>query len=231
MYGYVYKTTNALNGKVYIGQCAQSTFNAKYLGSGKLLKRAINKYGIENFITEIIVWCNTREELNDAEIYYIGLHQNNSYNIAKGGTGGNTLLMADDNTKNECFKKRAAGILNWYKSLSDEEKLLHNKKISAAKKGKTNGLEGRKQSRETIEKRNATLRANGWSDFQRQKHAEAMARRRGNFIPSNAKTVLLDGIVFNTLSSAAAHLGISTYLLSKGLKNGTINGTIMYETK
>jgi len=43
----IYKTTNLINGKIYIGQSFKH--NCKYLGSGIFLKRAIKKYGIENF--------------------------------------------------------------------------------------------------------------------------------------------------------------------------------------
>ena len=49
----IYKTTNLVNGKIYIGQ--DSNNNPNYLGSGKLLKYAISKYGIENFKLSIAV--------------------------------------------------------------------------------------------------------------------------------------------------------------------------------
>lgn len=55
MYGYIYKTTNTINGKIYIGQKKSSEFlGVQYLGSGKILKSAINKYGVEAFIVEVI---------------------------------------------------------------------------------------------------------------------------------------------------------------------------------
>lgn len=48
----IYKITNTINGKIYIGK--QSNRNKKYMGSGKWIKRAIKKYGRSNFIKEII---------------------------------------------------------------------------------------------------------------------------------------------------------------------------------
>lgn len=89
MYGYVYKTTNLLNNKIYIGQHKGSTFDPYYYGSGLLLKNIIKKYGKENFKCEVLEECNTPEELNEREIYWIEFYQSRKpsigYNLAKGG--------------------------------------------------------------------------------------------------------------------------------------------------
>lgn len=86
----IYKTTNLLNGKIYIGQDSKNDPN--YLGSGKTLKRAINKYGKNNFTKEIIEICETKKDLNDREIYWIGKMDSRNrkigYNISKGGAEG-----------------------------------------------------------------------------------------------------------------------------------------------
>lgn len=71
MYGYIYKTTNLINGRVYVGLHRSSEFNESYLGSGKYLKRAISKYGKESFECEVIEWCKTSDELSEREIYWI----------------------------------------------------------------------------------------------------------------------------------------------------------------
>ena len=93
MFGYVYITTNLINGKKYIGKRSLPEFDTKYLGSGKLLKRAIKKYGRENFKCEVIKWCETEEDLNNSERYYIkqyNAQKNNMfYNISEGGDWGN----------------------------------------------------------------------------------------------------------------------------------------------
>ncbi|GJQ43922.1 MAG: hypothetical protein JETCAE03_34200 [Ignavibacteriaceae bacterium] len=87
----IYKTTNIVNNKIYIG------FDTKdrddYLGSGKLIKRAIKKYGIENFRKEILEKCQTKDELCEREKFWIKkLNSYNpvGYNIANGGEGGDT---------------------------------------------------------------------------------------------------------------------------------------------
>lgn len=89
MYGYIYKTINLINNKIYIGQHKSKKFNLSYIGSGKLLHEAIEKYGRENFKVELLEKCNSKEELDQKEIKYIELYNsrdlNIGYNIAIGG--------------------------------------------------------------------------------------------------------------------------------------------------
>ena len=85
----IYKTTNLVNGKIYIGQTIKNTNNNEYLGSGKYLKRAIIKYGKKNFKRETLITCKSQEELNAYEIYFIekfnALDKSIGYNLHKGG--------------------------------------------------------------------------------------------------------------------------------------------------
>ena len=57
----IYLTTNLVNGKKYIGLDMNNDNN--YFGSGVYIKRAIKKYGKENFTKQILETCNNREEL------------------------------------------------------------------------------------------------------------------------------------------------------------------------
>lgn len=89
MVGYIYRTTNKVNGYVYIGQHKCHYFDKKYRGSGTLFKQALKEYGWNNFITEIIYKADSYDELNAMERVYIEAHrQHPNYNIANGGTGG-----------------------------------------------------------------------------------------------------------------------------------------------
>ena len=89
----IYKITNLINKKFYIGKDISSDSN--YFGSGLLIKKAIKKYGIENFKKEILDETNDYEDLSIKEKYWINHFDSTNldigYNITKGGDGGDTL--------------------------------------------------------------------------------------------------------------------------------------------
>lgn len=88
----IYKTTNLINGKFYVGKASKNS--PEYLGSGVLLNAAIKKYGKDNFKKEILEEVTSIENLDIREIYWINelnaTDRNIGYNITAGGTGGNT---------------------------------------------------------------------------------------------------------------------------------------------
>lgn len=86
-YGFIYVTTNLINGKRYIGQCALHRRNWKsYLGSGKALKRAILKYGSTKFTREILFYGFSKEDMNVIEEHFIvecnAVERTDFYNIS-----------------------------------------------------------------------------------------------------------------------------------------------------
>jgi len=89
---FIYKTTNLINGKYYIGKYAGN--RSTYLGSGIALRKALIKYGRSNFKRVILEVCNTLQELSDREKYWIELfdavNDPRSYNLTEGGHGGFT---------------------------------------------------------------------------------------------------------------------------------------------
>lgn len=88
MIGYIYETTNKLNGKTYIGQKLSNVFITNYFGSGVLILKALAKYGTENFSHRLLAEADSVEELNRLERYYISKARSEGkaeYNIAAGG--------------------------------------------------------------------------------------------------------------------------------------------------
>jgi hypothetical protein len=105
MYYFIYKTTNNINGKYYYGAHSTKNLNDGYLGSGVALKKAILKYGKENFIREVVEFCDGAEEMYLKEEKIVSEHykKEECYNINVGGKGGwnyvnsNGLSKGDNN--------------------------------------------------------------------------------------------------------------------------------------
>ncbi len=93
MYGVIYKLTNKINGKPYVGQTTRTPeerfIEHKYCQTSNI-GRAIRKYGAENFTIEVLEECETAEQLNEREIFWIAYFNcmwPNGYNHATGGQG------------------------------------------------------------------------------------------------------------------------------------------------
>ena len=85
---FTYKTTNVVNGKMYYGLHSTLDPSDNYLGSGKLFKLALKKYGRSNFVREILEFFESREAACAAEQLLITDEVINSelyYNINPGG--------------------------------------------------------------------------------------------------------------------------------------------------
>lgn len=129
MYGYVYITTNLINNKIYIGQHKSETFDPNYIGSGKYLRNAINKYGRNNFSVEVVEWAENKYLLNLLEKRWIRFYRKRDYvmyNIADGGEGGDVfsgLSDADKKRRNEKLSKNS-----YFSTVSgDESKKMHER--------------------------------------------------------------------------------------------------------
>ena len=102
-FNYIYKITNITNGKIYIGKHSTDDLNDGYMGSGKIIKQAIKKYGIENFTKEYLVFCDKEDKLNWFEIFYIKKYGSTNsdigYNISYGGDGLLGIIMTEEQKK------------------------------------------------------------------------------------------------------------------------------------
>ena len=148
----IYRITNNINGKTYIGQHRYEDENSPmkgYYGSGRALQLAYKKYGIENFSTEILYKrIRDKSTVNAMEIWAIEKYKP-EYNIAKGGQGGWSETP-------KYVKEKISKTLKGHK-VSDETR----RKISEAHKNKPHphkGDKGRLVSKETREKISKTLK-------------------------------------------------------------------------
>ena len=150
----IYKYKNNINGKIYIGQTCNFTKRKKqHLRSSVniyddfLIHKAIRKYGIENFSIDVLEYCDSKESLNDREMFYIELYKSfvkeNGYNLTMGGNG----TLGRRHTKEFIENLRNKMIGNEYtkgRKLSDE----HKEKLSKAILGKKCPDRGRKKTEE-----------------------------------------------------------------------------------
>lgn len=104
----IYKIINKINGKHYIGKHITENINDSYMGSGKLIKKAIQKYGIENFEKHVMQIYDNEHDMNIAESLLIDLYDEKTYNLQPGGRGGWDYVNEKNlsNTE-ECKKKKS----------------------------------------------------------------------------------------------------------------------------
>jgi group I intron endonuclease len=146
----IYKTTNLINEKIYIGKDKKN--NPKYLGSGILLNNAIKKYGRENFKKEIIQECKSLEELNESETFWIlkleSYKREIGYNISFGGEGGDTI--SNNPRKHEIGKKHSEQLRGKPSVMKGKNHSQETKeKLRLTSSGENNGMFGKHHTEET----------------------------------------------------------------------------------
>ena len=90
-YHFIYRTTNQVNGKFYVGMHSTDDLEDGYVGSGKRLGYSIRKYGLENHKFEILEFLPSREELRKREAEVVNEEMLNHplcMNLKFGGEGG-----------------------------------------------------------------------------------------------------------------------------------------------
>lgn len=149
----IYRITNYLNGKTYIGQHKyKKTPYDSYMGSGKHLKAAQKKYGIENFTKDIIIAdIEDKAIIDRLEKKYIAFERtsngNGCYNIADGGQGGNLgeevckrIAELNRGRHHSEETRRKIGMKSRGRHHSEETR----KKMSESHKGRPNPNKGKK---------------------------------------------------------------------------------------
>lgn len=153
---YIYKITNLINSKYYIGMHVSNSFTNNYMGSGSLIKKAISKYGIENFSKEILACSFNREYLAELEEMFITqelVNDKNCYNLKLGGVGGwiqksptpDTREKISKALKGRAFSEQHRENLSKASSYKSQS---HKEKISKALKGRSFSDEHKKHLKE-----------------------------------------------------------------------------------
>lgn len=165
---YIYKITNTINNKVYMGQsnCPRKRWNHHRCCASNVpeqsIQFAIRKYGVDNFVFEIVASCLTLDAANESECIIIAQHNSKDrdygYNLAPGGKNHNNRKLKEPMSEDrrlflaDVLKKHrynSTGI-----PLSDD----HKKKISKIHKGKKHRL-GHTLSEDSVSKREETKAA------------------------------------------------------------------------
>lgn len=144
MYFIVYKTTNLINGKYYIGHHRSKVLNDIYLGSGAALICAIKKYGKQNFARENLFVFSDEDTMLLCEVELIDYHidDRQCYNMKRGGKGGWDFVNAmnlQNCMKNTETVKKVIETSRKNGSYVTPKRLEHLKKIAEISAEKTKG--------------------------------------------------------------------------------------------
>lgn len=137
----VYKITNLINEKYYIGVHKTTNINDDYMGSGVAIKNAIKKHGKENFQKEILFITENKDEAYALEkSLTIDFNTNQNYNMKIGGVGGwckQAAINGGLQTRNQSEAgKKSYEMKVGIHSLSSEDKKQVGKLGGIANKGK-----------------------------------------------------------------------------------------------
>lgn len=202
MFGVIYKITNKVNGKRYIGQTIYKNPNRRWCEhksaakkhSDMLIYRALQKYGEDAFEFNVVVHCRDREHLNRMEVTCIRLFKslasNHGYNAQSGGSSG---FRHSDETK---------------KMLSEINK---GQDYCRSNKGKI-------ASPETIRKRVETFKRIGHMPSKTPEAiANMAAAKRGKHI-NKGHLIVVEGVIYPSVAFAAKMLGIKEGTLYSWVK-------------
>jgi hypothetical protein len=193
----VYLTTNLINNKKYIGVDGKN--NPSYLGSGKGIRAAVNKYGVESFKKEILFEFSNETDAYIKEIELISKYNaaesSEYYNIHPGGDGGWGHIKTKG-SDNPMYGKSVFSV--WLKKYG-EEKALNLEKERGKKAGKkiSSALKGRKLS-EGHRKSLSDSHLNFWknlSDEHRMKISQIRKDTANPYTRDDAHRLLMSEII------------------------------------
>lgn len=208
----IYKITNKINGKIYIGKHITKNIDDGYMGSGKHLKRAINKYGIENFEREILFCFDNELEMNSKEAELVTEEfclREDTYNLCVGGQGGFSYINREILDK-EYRSKRSKKLAK--KSLQTKlEKYTKEQRVGWSSKGAAGHIE--KYGEYFAGRRCKRLPGEYCHDD----------KTRQKMIENNSKSIKVrdkDGKIYNSMSELARHQNTYISVIRRHVKRG-----------
>jgi hypothetical protein len=155
MFYTIYKITNKIDRKIYIGKHQTKDLNDGYMGSGKLLKYAIEKHGLSNFEKEILFIFDNEADMNAKEAELVTekfINEETNYNLCPGGKGGWGYINENNLGVSDNQKKVASKLAPNISSIGGRasQKTLREKKIGIySDEFKHDGFKGKTHSEES----------------------------------------------------------------------------------
>lgn len=140
----IYKITNRVNNKVYIGFHGTSDVYDGYMGSGKLLNASIKKHGLDNFTKEVLFEYEMKQDALDKEREIVNeefINRPDTYNIKLGGEGGWDHTWNSEKRKDAIRQSFKEGRSKGWNLSHDQRSRIGKKSF----KGKTHSKEARKK--------------------------------------------------------------------------------------
>jgi hypothetical protein len=109
MFYYLYEIKNLINDKIYVGVHKTKSMDDGYMGSGKIIRSAIKKYGIENFTKTIIETFESSSDMFEKELETVNndfLLRTDVYNLRRGGAGGFDYINSNPYIKAKSYNNR-----------------------------------------------------------------------------------------------------------------------------
>lgn len=204
----IYKITNKINGKIYVGKDLHN--NQNYYGSGILIQNAIKKYGIENFEKSILENCTDKNHLNQQEKYWIKYlntqDRNIGYNIHGGGDGGDTF-SGKHHTENSKSKSSESNKKTWSDPILRKKHSDARKEISHLIKPKVIDWWTDERRRERSE-----LTKSKWTDEMRNSVSNKMKEIK-------KKKIVCENVQFNSITEAIEGMNMSYHMIMKNIKD------------
>lgn len=218
----IYKITNTVNGKLYIGISANPTkrwweHRNQTKKTHTKLYNAFRKYGVEAFNFEVLHWCETREDARDLENLVVDVCEviAKGYNMCPGGGGGvagpDSPFYGKALAPEVCAKMSAAAKR---RGMTDEQK----KHLAASRIGS-------KKSAQWKEKMSLALSGRPLSEEHKRKLSDAWVARKTKHPQHNATSIICNetGQTFASVNEAARFFGVSPITVHRKLDGCTVS--------